>query len=200
MKTTLEEELISNLRARRGSAANGRGRRSCAPSITTHAGIAALRACGTRRHCCRCRRGGNRPGGRSRWGCSRLRGLERCADRGHGLTNVAGRPEPPGRGLLDQPAGGELGSGTGQPLLTDVRGPFTVALYQNDSAYMGCFTSSSFTQLTPVSSDGGTSNGVLKVSGSGSGSGSPSQGLSTVTVAGTTSFDRQKSAIASLHG
>jgi hypothetical protein len=91
----------------------------------------------------------------------------------------------------DQPAGGELGSGPWQPLLTDVRGPFTVALYENDSAYMGCFTSSSFTQVTQVSSDGDTSNGVLKVSGSGSGSGSPSQGLSTVTVAGTTSGDLQ---------
>ena len=70
-----------------------------------------------------------------------------------------------------------------------MRGPFTVALYQNDSAYMGCFTSSSFTQVTQVSSDGDTSNGVLKVSGSGSGS--PSQGLSTVTVGGTTSGDLQ---------
>ena len=89
----------------------------------------------------------------------------------------------------DQPAGGELGSGPWQPLLTDVRGPFTVALYQNDSAYMGCFTSSSFTQMTLVSSDGDTSNGVLKVSGSGSGS--SSQGLSTVTVGGTTSGDLQ---------
>jgi hypothetical protein len=89
----------------------------------------------------------------------------------------------------DQPPGGELGSGPWQPLLTDVRGPFTVALYQNDSAYMGCFTSSSFTQVTQVSSDGDTSNGVLKVSGSGSGV--PSQGLSTVTVGGTTSGDLQ---------
>ena len=68
-----------------------------------------------------------------------------------------------------QPGGGELGSGPWQPLLTDVRGPFTVTLYQNDSAYMGCFTSSSFTQVTQVSPVGGTSNGVLKVSGSGSG-------------------------------
>ncbi len=89
----------------------------------------------------------------------------------------------------DQPADGELGSGSWQPLLTDVRGPFTVALYQNDSAYMGCFTSSSFTQVTQVSSDGDTSNGVLKFSGSGSDG--PSQGLSTVTVAGTTSGDLQ---------
>ena len=91
----------------------------------------------------------------------------------------------------DEPVGGKLGSGPWQPLLTDVRGPFTVALYQSDSAYMGCFTSSSFTQVTQVSSDGDTSNGVLKVSGSSSGSGSPSQGLSTVTVGGTTSGDLQ---------
>ncbi len=90
---------------------------------------------------------------------------------------------------FDQPVGVELGSGAWQPLLTDVRGPFTVALYQNDSAYMSCFTSSSFTQVTQVSSDGGTSNGMLKVSGSGSGS--PAQGLSTVTVGGTTSGDLQ---------
>ena len=66
-----------------------------------------------------------------------------------------------------------------------------MALFQNDSAYMGCFTSSSFTQVTQVSSDGDTSNGVLKVSGSASGSGSPSQGLSAVTVGGTTSGDLQ---------
>ena len=90
---------------------------------------------------------------------------------------------------IDQPGGGEVGSGPWQPLLTDVRGPFTVALYQNDSAYMGCFTSSSFTQVTQVSSDGDASNGVLKVSGVASGS--PSQGLSTVTVGGTTSGDLQ---------
>ncbi len=89
----------------------------------------------------------------------------------------------------DQPAGGQLGTGPWQPLLTDVRGPFTAALYQNDSAYMGCFTSSSFTQVTQVSSNGDTSNGVLKVSGSGSGS--PSQGLSTVSVGSTTSGDLQ---------
>ena len=89
----------------------------------------------------------------------------------------------------DQPGAGQLGSGPWQPLLTDVRGPFTVALYQNDSAYIGCFTSSSFTQVTQVSSDGDTSNGVVRVSGSGSSG--PSQSLSTVTVGSTTSGDLQ---------
>jgi hypothetical protein len=91
----------------------------------------------------------------------------------------------------DQPAGSELGSGTWQPLLTDVRGPFTVALYQDNGAYMSCFTSSSFTQMTEVSSDGGTSNGVLRVSGSSPGSGSPVQGMSTVSVGSTASGDLQ---------
>jgi hypothetical protein len=88
-----------------------------------------------------------------------------------------------------QPAGGDLGSGTWQPLLTDVRGPFTVALYQNGSADMSCFTSSSFTQMTVVNSGDGTSNGVLRVSGSTSGAGSSAQGLSTVSVGSTASGD-----------
>ncbi len=66
-----------------------------------------------------------------------------------------------------------------------------MALYQNNSAYMSCFTSSSFTQVTQVSSDGGTSNGVLRISGSSSGTGSPAHGSSTVTVGGTTSGDLQ---------
>jgi hypothetical protein len=43
--------------------------------------------------------------------------------------------------------------------------------------------------VTQVSADGGTSNGVLKVSGFGPGG--PAQGLSTVTVGGTTSGDLQ---------
>ena len=92
---------------------------------------------------------------------------------------------------MDQPGGSE----EWQPLLTDVRGPFTVALYQDGSAYMSCFTSSSFTQVTQVSSDSDTANGVLRVSGSrsgtGAGTGSSAQGLSTVTVGGTTSGDLQ---------
>jgi hypothetical protein len=89
----------------------------------------------------------------------------------------------------DLPAGSELGSGTWQALLTDVRGPFTVALYQNNSAYMSCFTSASFTQMTQVSSNG--SNGVLRVSGSSSGSGSPAEGMSAVSVGSTASGDLQ---------
>jgi hypothetical protein len=91
--------------------------------------------------------------------------------------------------LSDQPSSSELGSGSWRPLLTDVRGPFTVALYENDAVYMGCFNSSSFTQVTQVSSDGDTSNGVLRVSGSGPGK--LSRNRSMVTVGGTASGDLQ---------
>ena len=47
------------------------------------------------------------------------------------------------------PQGGQLGSGAWQNVLTDVRGPFTVALFQDDGAYAACFTSSSFTAGEP---------------------------------------------------
>jgi hypothetical protein len=92
-------------------------------------------------------------------------------------------------------APGELGSGAWQTVLTDVRGPFTVALFQSDGAYAACFTSSSFTDVTQVSAgDAGASgahsvNGVLHVSANGSGS--PPGGPSMVTVGGTTSGDLQ---------
>ncbi len=89
----------------------------------------------------------------------------------------------------DAPGGAGLGSGTWQPVLTDVRGPFTVALYQDNGAYMSCFTSSSFTQVTQVISDSESSNGVVRFSGSGAGSSAP--GLTTVTISGTSSGDLQ---------
>jgi hypothetical protein len=94
----------------------------------------------------------------------------------------------------DQPGGsGQLGSGSWQTLLTDVRGPFTVALFQNDGAYAGCFTSSSFTEVTQVTANGSSAanaqsvNGVIHTSGSGG----PPGGLPTVTVGGTSSGDLQ---------
>ena len=43
-------------------------------------------------------------------------------------------------------------------MLTDVRGPFTVALFQNAGAYAACFTSSSFTEVTRSPADGSASN------------------------------------------
>ena len=192
MKTTLEEELISTLRARaaalptdaseklRSVDYHPRRRRRAAPAALGATAVGAA-AAGTALVVAL---GGAAP-----------------AYAGWSAAPTAASSSPSSQadksclGALssDRPAGGELGSGPWQPLLTDVRGPFTVALYQNESAYMVCFTSSSFTQVTQVSSDGDTSNGVLKISGSGSGSGSgsSSQGLSTVTVGGTTSGDLQ---------
>ncbi|HXB38426.1 MAG TPA: hypothetical protein VNU75_12005 [Acidimicrobiales bacterium] len=92
----------------------------------------------------------------------------------------------------NEPAGGQLGSGSWQSVLTDVRGPFTVALFQNDGAYAACFTSPSFTEVTQVSAADGsasnaqTQNGTVRGLGSG---GLP--GGSIVAVGGTTSGDLQ---------
>jgi hypothetical protein len=93
----------------------------------------------------------------------------------------------------NQPAGGELGSGSWQSVLTDVRGPFTVALFQNDGAYAACFTSSSFTEVTQVSADDGSASNAQTANGSvrGLGSGGPAGGMSSVTVGGTSSGDLQ---------
>src|SRR5580704_3604323 len=73
----------------------------------------------------------------------------------------------------NEPAGGQLGSGSWQSVLTDVRGPFTVALFQNNGAYAACFTSPSFTEVTQVSAADGsasnaqTQNGIVRGTGSG---------------------------------
>ena len=95
------------------------------------------------------------------------------------------------------PAGTSLGSGAWQSVLTDVRGPFTVALFQNDGAYAACFTSPSFTEINELSSspaNGGVQSGELSVhSGSAAGAGSagsgPAAGQSAVVLEGTSSGD-----------
>jgi len=76
-----------------------------------------------------------------------------------------------------------------QNVLTDVRGPFTVALFQNDGSYAACFTSSSFTEVDQISSNGGSAASSGRVSvraqgGFGSGTGSsaaPNVGISTTS-------------------
>jgi hypothetical protein len=94
----------------------------------------------------------------------------------------------------NDPAGGQLGSGSWQPVLSDVRGPFTVALFQNAGAYAACFTSSSFTETTQVSADGSSASNAQTASGSvhasGSGGGTAG-GMSSVSVGGTSSGDLQ---------
>jgi hypothetical protein len=93
----------------------------------------------------------------------------------------------------NQPGGGQLGSGSWQPVLTDVRGPFTVALFQNSGAYAACFTSASFTEVTQVSADDGAASHAQSVNGAirDLGSGGPAGGMSSVTVGGTSSGDLQ---------
>ena len=90
--------------------------------------------------------------------------------------------------------GASLGSGAWQNVLTDVRGPFTVALFQDDGAYAACFTSPSFTQVNQVTAGGGAgaqenSVGVHRLSGSGS---SPASGVSGTVAGGTSSGDLQQ--------
>ncbi len=99
---------------------------------------------------------------------------------------------PPG------PEGSSLGSGPWENVLTDVRGPFTVALFQNDGAYAACFTSSSFTEVNMVSSGGssGTASGSARgsaslgastqVGSSGGSGGTASGGVSSASVGGGT--------------
>lgn len=93
----------------------------------------------------------------------------------------------------NEPGGGQLGSGSWQTVLSDVRGPFTVALFQNDGAYAACFTSSSFTSITQVSADNGSTANAQSANGTvrSMGSAGPASGLSTTTVGGTSSGDLQ---------
>jgi hypothetical protein len=96
------------------------------------------------------------------------------------------------------PDGSSLGSGPWENVLTDVRGPFTVALFQNDGAYASCFTSSSFTQVSMVSSGGssgaaaGSARSSASLSGSSQGGseggpgGGGSGGMSSVSLDGGT--------------
>ena len=80
-----------------------------------------------------------------------------------------------------------------QNVLTDVRGPFTVALFQNDGAYAACFTSPSFTEINQVSASSGSSaaSGSTSVRGQAGGGSSPASGLSSTLVGGTSSGDLQ---------
>jgi hypothetical protein len=100
-------------------------------------------------------------------------------------------------GTQPGPAGATLGSGAWQSVLTDVRGPFTVALFQDDGAYAACFTSSSFTEINQVSEGSGSNaaSGSMSVQGQGGGGSSPTGpggGFSSTSVGGTSSGDLQQ--------
>ncbi len=88
------------------------------------------------------------------------------------------------------PGGARTEEGAWQDVLTDVRGPFTVALFQSDGSYAACFTSSSFTEVDQVSSSGGSaaSSGRLSVSEqAGAGKGTGSSSMTRVGVSNTSS-------------
>jgi len=55
------------------------------------------------------------------------------------------------------------GAGSWDNVLTDVRGPFTVALFSDAGAYAACFTGTGFTVVDQISSDGSASSGVESV-------------------------------------
>ena len=54
-------------------------------------------------------------------------------------------------------------TGSWNNVLTDVRGPFTVALFSDSGAYAACFTGSGFTVVNQISSDGSATSGVESV-------------------------------------
>jgi hypothetical protein len=91
---------------------------------------------------------------------------------------------------------GQPGTASGsvdwQNVATDVRGPFTVALYQAGDDDAACFTSASFTEISQIDENG--SSGSLSVQGEGGAgpAGSPASGGSSVTLGGTASGDLQQ--------
>jgi len=70
---------------------------------------------------------------------------------------------------------------------TDVRGPFTVVIFQDGTSAATCFTGPSFTVLSQSSVNGQASSGSESVTGSGAGTGGG--GSSSVMVGGTASGD-----------
>ena len=90
-----------------------------------------------------------------------LRRLERDADVADATAPSASAATNCQSQLTSMPRGAgwhQCRSETWQNVLTDVRGPFTVALFQNDGSYAACFTSSSFTEVDQVSSSGNSAS------------------------------------------
>jgi hypothetical protein len=91
---------------------------------------------------------------------------------------------------------GETSPGTWQSVLTDVRGPFTVALFQAGNDYAACFTGPSFIEVNRLTSSAGTGaamSGELSVTneagGSARGGSAPMSGQTAVVLEGTSSGD-----------
>ncbi len=82
--------------------------------------------------------------------------------------------------------------GTWDNVLTDVRGPFTVALFQDDDADAACFTSPSFTEVNQISSGAASSSVHVERSGSAAGAGEGVPSRVGVSVSGTGSGSLQQ--------
>jgi hypothetical protein len=99
--------------------------------------------------------------------------------------------------MASGPGGSSAGPGTWHNVLTDVRGPFTVALFQDDGADAACFTSSSFTEVNQISTGGGAAAAagsvhVQRGSVAGETPGLPSGGMSDISIGGTSSGSLQQ--------
>ncbi len=195
MKTTLEDRAERRLRPTRGHPCPGWPPNACVPSTTT---LAITGSWSRWPSGAGCGGQGRRRSARSWRSSSAARRLPTPAGARRRPRSTTASPSPQASQSCltslpsNAPAGGQLGSGSWQSVLTDVRGPFTVALFQNNGAYAACFTSSSFTEVTQVTAaDSSTSNaqaenGTVR----GLGSGGPPGG-SIVAVGGTSSGDLQ---------
>ncbi len=96
------------------------------------------------------------------------------------------------------PGGSATASGSWQNVLTDVRGPFTVELFQDGGFYAACFTSSSFTLVNQISSNADSTGAIGKSSleesgaSAGVGAGSPLTATANATLGTTSSGSLQQ--------
>ncbi len=104
------------------------------------------------------------------------------------LSQLASMASGPGRA--------SAGSGSWENVLTDVRGPFTVALFQDDGSYAACFTSSSFTEVNQISngsgSHSGTSSGIMSVHAQARTAPGPTAAASETSIESTSSGSLQQ--------
>lgn len=86
-------------------------------------------------------------------------------------------------GLATSPVTEQAGTGSWQPLVTDVRGPFTVATYENNGVFATCFTGPNFTVVNATSADGTANSMSVSASSSGQSNGTlGGQSSAMVTV------------------
>jgi len=94
------------------------------------------------------------------------------------------------------PGGGATAGGTWDTVLTDVRGPFTVAMFQNNGAYAVCFTGTSFTEINEGSvasaSSTGQSSARSSVSVHGEAAGAGGTSTQSVSISNTASGSLQQ--------